>query len=350
MGSFLRFVWQVAGIGVGLFALIWRPSPEWVESAYANGAYPVWEHAVHSVTQPLPWSLGDAVGVLGVGLVVWRVVVSVRSRRSAGWKRFLFALVDIAAIAGVYALWFNASWGWNYDRAPIETRLAFRAADVTPIAVDRLRVRAIAQVNALAPAAHAHENEPVDIANLRTAWLPVVQRGGDEWAPHVGAPKPTIANPFMVATGTSGFINPFTLNVQLASDLLWFERPFDLAHEWSHVAAYAREDEANYIAVVTCLRSPGPVARYSGWLELFLYLPPLAKYERSTFTPLVWSDFAAIRARNARRINLALAHWSWRTYNVYLKSNHIASGVQNYNQVTRLILGIPLDSHGLPER
>ena len=36
------------------------------------------------------------------------------------------------------------------------------------------------------------------------------------------------------------------------------ERPFDLAHEWSHDAAYAREDEANYLAIITCLRSADP--------------------------------------------------------------------------------------------
>ena len=69
---------------------------------------------------------------------------------------------------------------------------------------------------------------------------------GDTGLRSSGAAKPTMADPFMLATGTEGFINPFTLNVATASDLFWFERPFDHAHEWSHVAAYAREDEANY--------------------------------------------------------------------------------------------------------
>ena len=152
----------------------------------------------------------------------------------------------------------------------------------------------------------------------------------------------------MLATGTSGFINPLTLNVALASDLLWFERPFDLAHEWSHDAAYAREDEANYLAIITCLRSPDPVMQYSGWFELFLYLPQKRHYAHREFVPLVWPDFAAMRKRNARHINVMLAHWTWRTYNVYLKSNRIASGIANYDEVTRLMLGVPLDATGLP--
>jgi hypothetical protein len=206
----------------------------------------------------------------------------------------------------------------------------------------------MAQMNALAAAAHARADVPLDLSVLRVAWLPAVQRAGNAWEPLVGDAKPTIADPFMLATGTSGFINPLTLNIAIASDVLWFERPFDYAHEWSHVAAYAREDEANYLAIVTCLRSPDPAIQYSGWFELFLYLPQKRRYAHREFVPLVWADFAALRKRNARHINTLLAHWSWRTYNAYLKSNRIASGVANYDEVTRLMLGVPLDADGLP--
>jgi hypothetical protein len=248
----------------------------------------------------------------------------------------------------LYALWFELSWGWNYARAPLETRVKFDPARVTPSAAALLRTRAMAQMNALAAAAHARSALPLDVPALRAAWLPAVQRAGDTWAPNVGAPKPTIADPFMLATGTSGFINPLTLNVAMASDLLWFERPFDLAHEWSHDAAYAREDEANYLAILTCLRSDDPAVRYAGWFELFLYLPQKRRYSHREFVPLVWRDFAALRMRNERHINVMLAHWSWRTYNAYLKSNRIASGVANYDEVTRLMLGVPLDEQQLP--
>ncbi len=257
-------------------------------------------------------------------------------------------LLDVAVVLALYALWFEVSWGWNYARAPLETRVAFDDGRVTARSAALLAARAMGAMNALARDAHGSAGAPVDLARLRAAWLPVVQRAGDTWTPYVGSAKPTVADPFMMATGTSGFINPLTLNVALASDLLWFERPFDVAHEWSHDAAYAREDEANYLAIVTCLRSPDPAVRYSGWFELFLYLPQKRRYARAEFSPLVWEDFAALRRRNARHINEILAHWTWRTYNAYLKSNRIASGIANYDEVTRLMLGVPLDGAGLP--
>jgi hypothetical protein len=283
----------------------------------------------------LPWSLGDIVVIVGLALVVRRLL-----RRD-----WLGAL----AIIGFYAFWFEAGWGWNYNRAPIETRTAYDTSRITPQAVDALRARTIAEMNRLAPLAHARMHEPLDLETLHATWVPVVQAGGNSWEPLTGAPKPTLADPFMTATGTSGYINPLALDVHLASDLLWFERPFALSHEWSHVAGYAREDEANFLAIVNCTRSNDPVVQYSGWLELFLYLPPSQqRYARKTFVPDVWQDFAAMRERNRRHINLSLANLSWRTYNAYLKSNHVASGLQNYNEVTRLYLGIPRDAAGLP--
>lgn len=333
-------------IALGVFALLWHPGAAWVERAYANGFYAYWERVAFSIANPLPWSLGDVAGLLGIAAIVWRIAAFFRAKRSL--PSFGRLLLDVAAILAIYAFWFEASWGWNYSRAPIETRIVFDAARVTPRAAAALRGRAMREMNALAPVAHARASQPLDLIALHDAWLPAVQRGGDDWNPQVGKAKPTIADPFMMATGTSGFINPLTLNVATASDLLWFERPFDMAHEWSHVAAYAREDEANYLAIVTCLRSTDPVIRYSGWLELFLYLPQKRHYAKREFSPLVWRDFAAIRRRDARHVNVLLARWTWRTYNVYLKSNRIASGIENYNEVTRLILGAPRDAAGLP--
>ncbi|HTU80940.1 MAG TPA: DUF3810 family protein [Candidatus Acidoferrales bacterium] len=348
MGGSFRLAPRLAAIALGACALLWQPSAAWIEAAYSNGAYPVWEHAAFAVTDPFPWSLGDVAVAAGIVAIVWRLTAWLRSGRRRSLWTGAVAMLDVLVVLAIYAVWFELSWGWNYARAPIETRLQFDAARVTPANADRLRAQAMAQMNALAAIAHARASQPLDLDALSALWLPVVQRGGDRWTPAVGPAKPTLFDPFMAATGTSGFVNPLTLTVQTASDLFWFERPFDMAHEWSHVAAYAREDEANYIAIVTCRRSTDPVVRYSGWFELFLYLPQKRRYRRSEFSPLVWRDFAAMRERDARRINVLLARWSWHTYNVYLKSNRIASGVQNYNEVTRLVLGIPLDAAGLP--
>ena len=272
-----NFGFRLAVIALGIAALLWRPSSLWVEHVYVNGTYPHWEHALHALSAPLPWSLGDIVAILGI---IWFVSRLVR-------RDWLGAL----AVLATYAIWFEAGWGWCYDRAPIEARTAYDARRITPQAVEALRARVIAQINRLAPLAHAQASEPLDYATLAAGWVPVVQRAGDAWIPAVGAPKPTLSDAFMNATGTSGYINPLALDVHLASDLLWFERPFDLSHEWSHVAGYAREDEANFLAIVNCTRSNNPVVAYSGWLELLLYLPPQAALRPDRLRPARMARF-----------------------------------------------------------
>ena len=332
-----------------LLVVFLQPSPGWVETHYSNGYYPGWENAASEVTQALPFSLGDVAGLAIVAVAIVILLGGHRLRLRAGFGVALIrTFVNLATLAAIVAIWFYASWGWGYDRAPLETRTAFQAERITPEATETLRADAIAHMNALALQAHTVKGGWFDREQLRSSWLAVVQRLGDAWTPRVGRTKTSLSAPLMNANGTSGFVNPFTVESQLATDLLWFEIPFTTAHEWSHAAGFNREDEANYIAVISCVRDPDVVAQYSGWIELFLYLPPKQHYGRSTFVPQVWSDFDALRERNAHFLNERFARLSWRAYNSYLKSNHIASGIENYNEVTRLLLGIPLDNHGLP--
>ena len=319
----------------GIAVLVLHPDAAWVERYFSNGYYPGWERGWYAFTPQIPFSVGDAVVIAGVVAIVGSLAL----RRRRG-------IIDACAIAAVYLVWFYAGWGWGYARPPLTVRVAYDPQRITTARIAALRGRAIAELNALAPAAHARRR--FSVIDLQRAWLPVVQRLGDRWTPRVSAAKPTLGGWVMDRNGTSGFINPWTLETQLAPDLLWFERPFDQAHEWSHAAGFNREDEANYIAVIAALRDVDPVARYSGWMELFLYLPQPRHYARATFSPLVWQDFTAIRARNARFVNLDFSRFSWGVYNSYLKSNRIAGGIANYDEVTRLAVAIPLDAGGLP--
>ncbi|MGA8534598.1 MAG: hypothetical protein WB615_10860, partial [Candidatus Tumulicola sp.] len=116
MGASFWFALRLAAIALGVLALAWQPGAVWIERAYVNGAYPQWEHAAYAVTRGLPWSLGDFAGGAGVVAVVWRIVAYVRRggrrRRRGGASAFGTLLLDIAAIAGAYAIWFELAWGW----------------------------------------------------------------------------------------------------------------------------------------------------------------------------------------------------------------------------------------------
>ena len=91
---------------------------------------------------------------------------------------------------------------------------------------------------------------------------------------HAGRPKTTLLNPYFRLAGVDGMTDPLLLETLVASDVLPFERPVVVAHEWSHLAGVADEGEANYVGWLTCVRGSSR-EQYSGWL--FLYGEMLAR-------------------------------------------------------------------------
>jgi hypothetical protein len=138
--------------------------------------------------------------------------------------------------------------------------------------------------------------------------------------------------------------DPFFLETLIVGGLLPFERPFIVAHEWTHLAGVTDEGEANFLGWLTCLRA-GPPHQYSAWL--FLYDELAGVLDRSTAHALAQrlepgprADLEAIRMRLDRQISRPLASAGWRIYDRYLKANRVPAGAASYAEVVRLLLGV----------
>ena len=132
------------------------------------------------------------------------------------------------------------------------------------------------------------------------------------------------------------------LETLVADDLLPFERPFVIAHEWSHLAGIADEGEANFVGWLACLRG-SPADQYSGWLFLFGELMrAVGRSDReallAALDPGPRSDLSAIRDRLARHVNPRVSNAGWRVYDSYLKANRVEAGNASYFGVVRLVL------------
>src|SRR5205085_6839607 len=147
--------------------------------------------------------------------------------------------------------------------------------------------------------------------------------------------------------GVDGMTDPFFLETLVAASLLPFERPFVVAHEWSHLAGFAHEGDANFVGWLACMRA-GPPAQYSGWLFLYSQLAqsigrraaPIA--QRLAAGPR--ADLRAINERLARQVSPRVAAAGWGAYDAYLKANRIEAGTHSYAEVVRLALGVRLPS------
>jgi hypothetical protein len=311
-----------------------------VERWYATGIYPRIQRLLTRFSNLVPFSLFD---VLCVAATVAVALLLYRSVRSGGWRRGLLrtSRAVVVGAAAVYLV-FLFTWGLNYRRVPLIEKLAFDPARTTPAAVEELAAKIVDSLNRLYAGAH---RTPTDLAALARAFQSAQDAIG---GPHIvpGRPKQTLLGAYFHNTAVAGMTDPFLLETLVAPDLLDVERPFVIAHEWGHLAGYADEAEANFIAWLTCMRGDDR-AQYSAWLGLFGHAPSRDRrvLKRLDVGPRI--DIFAIGARyNATPRLLRLA--AREGYDKYLKANRVAKGVESYDAVVQLIVGTAFDSSGNP--
>ena len=181
---------------------------------------------------------------------------------------------------------------------------------------------------------------------MRNAFWSVLRRLSDAAPAEPGRMKSSIFGPYFRWTSVDGMVNPFGLEALANPDLLPFEVPFVAAHEWAHLAGYADESEASFLAWLTCLRGD-PLAEYSGWLSAFsqarLALPPRVRATLPRLDPGPQQDLQEIAAVY-RKSSPSVSQAARRTYDSYLKANRVSEGIESYDAVLKLMLGTTLGS------
>jgi hypothetical protein len=336
-------------IAAAALAALVRLPPEWIERQYSNGAYPAIDRAVRALTGPVPLSVGD---VLFFAAIVWLVAYWVLSlRASAARERprraLRLLLRTIAALSFVF-LWFETSWALNYGRVPLAAKIPVHADRTVPKRVDAFANHVADELNALAPRAHLeHPTDEEFARELLPRFSMVIARLGDGSVFPPPRIKPTVFQAMMAATGTTGFTDPWTHEVNVDASLFWFERPAIYAHEWGHISGFADETEANLISVITCTGSSDPLIAYSGWLLTWFNLGQGVHHSHH-LKGLARKDALAIFARYNAQVNPGLERAQRAAYDRYLKGNGMKSGVTSYRLFVRWLVGADFDSAGLP--
>jgi hypothetical protein len=165
-------------------------------------------------------------------------------------------------------------------------------------------------------------------------------------------PKHTVFDFYFRRAAVSGMTDPYFLETFIASDLLPFERPFVIAHEWSHLAGIAEEGDANFLGWLTCLRGQA-AHQYSGWLFLYgeameAVNPATARAIGAALEEGPRADLLALRARFLAHVSPTVQAAGWRVYDQYLKANQVERGAESYADVVRLVLGASFSPDWVP--
>ncbi len=330
------------GIGVAALLLIgiliWNvatPSNRWVEENYSRGLYQSIASFLVPLTNSVPFSISALLLLLiPILWLVW-TIKSFRQRRLLSWLRQTLLLAVI-----LYAL-FMFNWGANYQRESIEAQLglvaaAFNENDLQTL-VDTLAV--IIQKNA-----NTERDSVKARASLRTSLLKTVET-------ITGVP-PTLPTwvkslppgTLILSGGASGVISPFTLEPHIDGAL---PEVYALAvgtHELAHIAGYAGEADADFIAALAGLNAEDAYAKYAAslklWSDAVAQLPEDKRAAAVQALPQVAKDDLAAIYEPFRRYRLPSWIRALQTglYDRYLTSQGVEEGVRDYSRTTTLLL------------
>jgi hypothetical protein len=318
-----------------------------IEQWYSLGVYPYIQNALTSLSNLIPVALLD-IAVL-CGLASWTFLIGRRFRTFGVRAGMKAAVVSLVAIVSIVYLGFLVLWGLNYRRVPLEAKLAYDPARVTLDSTFRLGEIAVEQVNLLEPAKTPHS--PYSREATMPAFADAQRKLGARWTARTAMPKRSAVSWYLRYAGVDGMVDPLFLEIILNPDVLPVEQPFTLAHEWAHLAGYADESDANFVAWLTCIRADS-AAQYSGWLEAYRYADAALPRERRRelqrrLSPAVVADLRAISARLGRA-NPVVSGFARNVYDTYLRAQGVDEGLASYSAMLRLMVGTSFDKGWVP--
>jgi len=336
------------GLPLGaLAAAFWPASPATVERFYASRAYVTVQSALTSGSNRIPFA---ALDVLIVTACLSWIVLAVRdlARAPTRWRGGARIIGRTIAWSAALYLAFLAVWGLNYRRLRLAEKLPFEPAAVTADAARAAGARSVERLNTLYDRGHADGWPPADRVDpaLAAAFARALGEIGFPRSIVVARPKRTMLDWYFRRAGVDGMTDPFLLETLVASNVLPFERPFVIAHEWSHLAGIANEGDANFVGWLACQRGSA-AAQYSGWMFLYGELTrAVSARDRTAMVEALdagpRADLRAARDRYARDVSPRVASAGWRAYDSYLKANRVEAGTASYAEVVRLVLGVRL--------
>lgn len=179
--------------------------------------------------------------------------------------------------------------------------------------------------------------------------------------PASGLPsKPLFTSEFLAKFGLAGVFTFFTGETNINTAYPDFCLPYATAHELAHARGIAYENDADFLAFVTCASSTHHYVRYSGYLntlvsmlnEINLYLDdleesdPLLAAEIQTeiqqiladLHPAVGEELKAYSAFYQEHTDAALSEAFHDVNDTYLKTQGQADGADSYQHLTALVV------------
>ncbi|MEN6327634.1 MAG: DUF3810 domain-containing protein [Syntrophomonas sp.] len=329
-------------------------NPALVEKLYSTGFNRIIVSSLSLATGLFPFSLGEFLAlVLITALLIYMFIKIYHIKKGSVPRPHLPILgMRMLALVGLVYFLFILLWGLNYQRLAFAELAGLTVRPAEPAELSEVCQGLLKRAIELRCSLH---QDPRGVMYLQQGKAGTLERAaaGYEAAASVypqlggryGRPKGVLLSGYMSYLGISGVYNPLTgeANINMAfPDALV---PATVCHEMAHQRGFAREDEANYIAYLTCNYNPDREYQYSGTLLALLHvMTALQSSSPEQYTELEKQVSPEIRADLSeyyaywRRHEGRAAQISSRINDLFLKSNRQSDGNHSYNRMVALLL------------
>lgn len=342
--------WLLPALCALLLYLILPHFPQVTETVFSRGLFRGLNAVLGGAVGLLPFSLTELAAVLAlpalIAVVVWRIVRYRRGKRGGRfWRGIAWTLSSLLLL-------YMLMHGVNFYRQPASELMQLGAASRDPKQLQTLSMYLARQASA------ARELLPEDADGVAVPELTLSEiltsagEGYDlleETYPFLHGTthrvKPVQLSHWWSYTGITGMYFPMLAEANVNIDVPLFSVPATAAHELAHTRGFAREDECNFFACLSCFSHPSPGFRYSGYVLAYIHCAN-ALYD---YNPELWKEAYACCSEGMRRdLRAQNAYWdqfkgkveeiSSSVNNGFLQAQGSAEGVLSYNRVVELLL------------
>lgn len=266
----LLFLFLVA-IAIKLFSL----NPLWVELYYTYGIYPLISGLLRTILGWIPFSIGDlAYTAAGIWLVgkVWKLLRLFKRRQVKEHLSWIVFRKYLKLVLLIYII-FNVFWGLNYYRQGITRQLgltieAYTSEDLF-ILTNILQQRLNASAERIDSVQRLNYNQNSTLFNSGIAAYKNSVNRYSFLSYNSPSIKPSLFTSVGHWFGFTGYYNPISAEAQLKTTVPVFLKPFIVTHEIAHQLGYAKENEASFVAYLTCKEAHDANFVYSAYFEMF---------------------------------------------------------------------------------
>jgi hypothetical protein len=338
-----------------LLSYIASLNPNSVEAIYSTGIYKPIGLVLSNITSIVPTSMAELILVFATIFIIWRIVLLAihlfKQKKERIHLLFDFLINMLVAISITYFS-FILIWGLNYYRLPFSTISKLDVKPSTTKELEELCENLIDRANTLRNSVKEDSNGVMYLPNGNKDVFKRASKGFinasklySELGGKYGQPKSVILSNLMSYTGITGVYFPFTGEANVNISVPDSDIPATVCHEMAHQRGFAREDEANYIAYVTCKMNPDVDFQYSGTLLALIestnalyYQDPIAFRElRSNYSDGLIRDLQAIN-EYWKQYEGPVNEVSNKINDTYLKANNQSDGVHSYGRMVDLLL------------